>query len=210
MSQRYWRWWVCAQTINERLRKCLRGFYGLSYFSCRVDISRTHTPTHQHTERESENLKKPSSEKDKSKRSEWVWVHVSSSMWQMWCRLIGHDCWQAAGNSLLCSKSSGEPLCGEGGRPKIIALYLITLHMPPLTSTQKNHRTYKEGFLRVFWIVHCRCMFLIKWIEKTVEQGNAFHPSNISEKMTVVYHSRLYDCAREAGWAWQSCMSAPY
>lgn len=59
-------------------------------------------------------------------------------MWQMWCRLISHDCWQAAGNSLLRSKSSGEPLSGEGGRPKIIAPYLITLHLPPLTSTQRN------------------------------------------------------------------------
>lgn len=51
---------------------------------------------------------------------------MSGSMWQMWCRLISRDCWQAAGNSLLWSKSSGKSLRGAGGRPKIISLDLIT------------------------------------------------------------------------------------
>lgn len=123
-----------------------------------------------------------------SKRGVWVRVHVTGSMWQMWCRLISHDCWQAAGNSLLRAKSSGEPLCGEGGRPKIIALYLITLHLHPLASTQRNKikQVFLGGIFR--FCTEGVCFQLKNWKKKPYASQSLQY---ITTDDWIVHHSRL-------------------
>lgn len=142
MLHRYQRWrekWWEAGKVFE-------GVYGLSYFPGRVDIPRTHTntPTHTHKQREKEKQKREGAwgqdekemwgnrKKTKGKlRPQSKRAYEHEFMSPAPCGRCGAD-WSTvtAGRQqgIHCSgpRVVGNHCVEQGGRPKIISLYLIT------------------------------------------------------------------------------------